>query len=290
MKSDKKEKPFDYPPIQVNIFTLWRIWKNIRVWYRKVFLHVEPPKPQKFQFGKKAVRIDKRTLMMSRYVMPYIPPPPTKFDNLLTVYTKLNNSDPTALFPMDGNDRLGDCTIAGIAHALTIYNGLIGDMKIPSEKDVITLYKKLGCGRDNGLVMLDVLNHWRKRAFYEHKILAYVKIDSKNHEHVKQAIQLFGGVYLGFRVQINTIYDFENRQPWTPGILGDGGHAIFATSYDVDTLTVLTWGNTQKGTWAWWDQTVDEAYAILPVEAQEPGFAPGFDFETLKNDLISITN
>ncbi len=39
-------------------------------------------------------------------------------------------------------------------------------------------------------------------------------------------------------------------------------------------VTVLTWGNTQQGTWAWWDECVDEAYAILPQDATKPGFLP----------------
>jgi hypothetical protein len=35
---------------------------------------------------------------------------------------------------------------------------------------------------------------------------------------------------------------------------------------------------------------VDEAYAILPSEAQQPGFAPGFDFDQLKIDLQAVAN
>jgi hypothetical protein len=50
-------------------------------------------------------------------------------------------------------------------------------------------------------------------------------------------------------------------------------------------VTVLTWGNTQQATWDWWDECVDEAYAILPPEAEKSGFAPGFNFAQLKTDL-----
>lgn len=31
-------------------------------------------------------------------------------------------------------------------------------------------------------------------------------------------------------------------------------------------------GNTQQGTWAWWDECVDEAYAILPPPGAKIGF------------------
>ena len=46
----------------------------------------------------------------------------------------------------------------------------------------------------------------------------------------------------------------------------------------------------QQGSWAWWDECVDEAHAILPPEAQKPGFAKGFDFAQLQTDLNDLAN
>jgi hypothetical protein len=61
-------------------------------------------------------------------------------------------------------------------------------------------------------------------------------------------------------------------------------------AYDAAGVTVLTWGNTQKATWAWWDECVDEAYAILPPEAAKKGFAPGFDIAQLQKDLNDVAS
>jgi hypothetical protein len=61
-------------------------------------------------------------------------------------------------------------------------------------------------------------------------------------------------------------------------------------AYDQNGVTVLTWGNIQQGTWAWWDECVEEAYAILPPEGQNPGFAKGFDFAQLQSDLNDIAS
>jgi hypothetical protein len=55
-------------------------------------------------------------------------------------------------------------------------------------------------------------------------------------------------------------------------------------------VTVLTWGNIQKATWAWWDACVDETYAILPLEAKDVQVAPGFDFAQLQADLEDVAN
>ena len=242
-----------------------------------------------FKFGKHAPQFDYRTLKLGKYIDDLLLPPDT-FDNLQEVYRKLGINDPKLLFPIDGNDRLGDCTIAGIAHAITVYNGLIGNNFIPREQDVIKFYNKMTCHRDIGCNELEVLKRWRSKGFTGDKPIAFVGIDPKNHTHIKQSIQLFGGVYLGFQVQQSCLDDFNNGKTWDVGPLLNEGHAVYAVAYDKNTVTVLTWGNIQKGTWAWWDECVDEAYAILPTEAKTIGFAPGFDIDTFQKDLSIVAN
>ncbi len=241
-----------------------------------------------YRFGKHPPKADYRTLRFRNYLTPAIPPPPPSYNALDRVYSGLGTNDPTQLFPMDGNDRLGDCTIAALAHAVTTYRGLVRKRDIMAEQAVVKLYFHLTGGVDSGLNELDVLNYWRQHKVAGDEILTYVTVDPKNHTHVEQAIQLFGGVYLGFQVQQNAIQDFDAHRPWTPGPLTNDGHAVFAVGYDPNGVTVLTWGSTQQGTWAWWDECVDEAYAILPPEAEREGFAPGFNFAQLKTDLAAV--
>jgi hypothetical protein len=241
-----------------------------------------------FRFGKKPARRDYRTLQFSDYAAALAPPPPA-FDALKAVYQHLGTHNAKALFPLDGNDAIGDCTIAALAHATTVFRGLLGQRSIMPAADVKRLYFQLSGGEDTGLVLLDVLNYWRKNQVAGDQLLAYASVRPGNHDNVKRAIHLFGGVYVGFQCQKNVVKDFDARRPWTPGKLTQEGHAVFATGYDAAGLTVLTWGNTQRGTWAWWDECVDESYCILPPEAQQPGFAPGFDFAALEADLAQIT-
>ncbi len=243
-----------------------------------------------YRFGKHPPKHDYRTLRFKNYLTPALPPPPASDDVLARVYAKLKVKDPTKLFPLDGNDTLGDCTIAALAHAETAFHGLLGKKKILSKQEVIKLYMHLTGGVDSGLNELDVLSYWRQNAVSNDKIITYVSIDTKNHSNIQQAIHLFGGVYLGFQVQQNCVQEFDAHQPWTPGPLTNDGHAVFAVAYDQNGVTVLTWGNTQQGTWAWWDECVDEAYAILPPEAMNPQFAPGFDYAQLQADLAAVAN
>ena len=244
------------------------------------------------RFGKHPPKNDYRTLRFRDYATAGLPaPPPAVNRTLPTVYDNLRNNDPTVLFPMDGNDTLGDCTIAAVAHAVTAYRGLISKRQhIMARAAVVKLYMHLTGGVDSGLNELDVLNYWRQHKVSGDEILGFVKIDPKNHTHVQQAIQLFGGVYIGFQVQENCIQEFDARRPWTPGKLTTDGHAVFAVAYDQAGVTVLTWGNTQQGTWGWWDECVDEAYAILPPEAKNTAFAPGFDLAALQTDLNAVAS
>src|SRR5215831_18235168 len=89
------------------------------------------------RFGKHPPKNDYRTLRFRDYVTPALPPPPASYDVLAAVFKQLNISDPTKLFPIDGNDTLGDCTIAAVAHAITTYSGLVGKETIMQKAAVV---------------------------------------------------------------------------------------------------------------------------------------------------------
>ena len=241
------------------------------------------------KFGKQPPRIDSRTLQMMDYLPAILPTPQPSYNILTQVEAKLGINDPTVLFPLDGNGQFGDCTIAALMHADTVYHGLVGKKSIAAARTAINLYFRLTGGEDTGLVELDVLNYWRKHSVGKDKILAYVQIDPKKINNVKLAIDLFAGVYLGFTVPENCLAQFNAHQPWTGGKLTQDGHAVYAVAYDTSTITVLTWGTTQLATWGWWTETVDESYAILAPEAKIAGYIPGFDLAQLQADLKAIT-
>ena len=190
-------------------------------------------------FGKDPVKSKYKTLHFDDFSAA-LPPPPASFSNLSRIYAALKTSDPTALFPMDGNDTEGDCTFAARAHAITAFQGLIGKRKVMTAAAVVSAYLKWTHGQDIGANELDLLTDWRKHPFGGDKILGFASANPKNHTHVKQIIQLFGGNYLGFQCQQNVIKDFEAHRPWTPGKLTNDGHAVWALDYDPDTVTVLT--------------------------------------------------
>ena len=94
-----------------------------------------------YRFGKLPPKVDYRTLRFKNYLTAALAPPPASYNVLTNIYAKLNVSDPTQLFPMDGNDTLGDCTIAALAlandevaeaHALALDNAALRIVKAGS--------------------------------------------------------------------------------------------------------------------------------------------------------------
>jgi hypothetical protein len=245
-----------------------------------------------FKYGKRFPRIKKKTLMMENYIdLSTLPAPPDSSANLQRVYTNTKISDPKILFPIDGNDKKGNCVMCGTAHLFTVYQGFIGKVFIPAAADVIKAYLKRTCGRDKGLVMLDFLTWLRKHSVFGEEILGFGKIrNTHNHLMVKQCIYIFGGLLTGINVQQDAQQDFFDRKIWTPGPLLNEGHCIDTADYTPDILNNLTWGNDQGGTWPWWDLTVDESYVIIPKEVEDPNFAPGMDKDKFLADLAIVTN
>jgi hypothetical protein len=242
-----------------------------------------------FRFGKHPAKNDYRTLRFKNYAAT-LAAPPESYNVLDQVGKNLDAQNLSTIFPMDGNDVYGDCTIAALAHATTVFEGLVSKRNVMSTTSVEKLYFKLSGGVDSGLQELDVLNYWRTHKVAHDSLDAFVKIDRTDHTRIKQAIKEFGGVYLGFQVQQDAQADFQARRPWTPGPLTRDGHAVYAVAYDAQKVTVLTWGSTQDATWDWWDECVDEAYALLPKDAEKQGFAPGFNFAQLKSDLAAVAD
>ena len=239
------------------------------------------------RFGKLPAKADYRTLLFSNYLRDDLPLPPPMMSQRVRVCANLGLPTET-LFPMDANDEMGNCTIAAAAHGLTIYHGMVKETHIPTTQSVVKIYKGLTGGDDSGLYLLDVVKYWRSTGIEDSKIFAYTKVSKYNHTHVKQAINIFGGVMLGFQCQEKVQEEFNQGMPWQPGRLIDSGHAVYAVGYDSSGVEVLTWGTMQRGTWAWWDACVDECYALLPPESMKPEFTPGFDFDRLRKDLSEV--
>lgn len=246
------------------------------------------------KLGKRRPRHDQRTAHFADFLhRSKLPAVPALRDWLAGAPTDLG---------MMRNDTIGDCGFAGQAHAVQSWSLArggkmltIGDDDVVAAYSACTGYSANDPSTDQGVVLLDALKFWRSTGIGGHKINAYVHVDPRNVQHVKIAIELFGGVYCGAQLPLSA----EGANGWTGKhgrLTGDdrpgswGGHCMWAPAYDDVGLTFVTWGYRQKADWQWWLNYADECWAVLATDWVSGAYpAPsGFDVAALSSYLRSL--
>jgi len=243
----------------------------------------------KMRLGRKAIKTDSRTLMLADYLTPTIPPPPASADwtNGITGWGMMLN------------DQLGDCTIAGAAHAVQVWTANGGGIVTVPDATIETVYEQWDGyvpgdpGTDNGGVELDVLNDWQKQGFAGHALVAFADPKPASLVEIHQSIALFGGVYIGLALPLTA----QTQDVWdvVPGRGANskkgswGGHCVYVPKYDENGFTCITWGQLKTMTVAFWKKYCDEAHTLLGQDwLTAKGSPPGFDQAQLMADLHAI--
>jgi hypothetical protein len=248
------------------------------------------------KLGKLAPRNDSRTLRLANYLAPDLPSPPASCD-----WT----TKAAANFGMMLNDTLGDCTCAAIGHEIQVATANHGSEATVPDGAILTAYEAVSGYRpgepstDNGAVMLNVLNYWRRVGVAGHKIVGFAKVNVQNWKEVRQAIALFDGMYIGLALPTSA----EQQRTWSlsgagprpfaedfqPG--GWGGHCVFVPAYTADGfLKCITWGAAKVLTRAWLRVMCDEAYVVLSDDwVNSTTSAPnGLNKQQLLTDLAAL--
>ena len=247
--------------------------------------------------GKAPAKHDTRTLKFSTILnKANLPPLPAEYD----IDAALGVSDKRMFL----NDTYGDCVEAGSAHMINRFE-MFECKAMPDipDADVKTQYFKETCGGDNGLVLLDHLNLWRKEGLsFGGKIYtidAFASIHWKDHTEVAYAIYLLNGIYLGMQVPAFFMSGFENGKRYFDTQCTnrriEGGHCIYGHAYkklpkkikvvgfnDVGPI-IETWAEDVQLTWKFWDLYLDEAYAI--VDSIDKWMNPATD--PIKTDILT---
>lgn len=213
--------------------------------------------------------------------------------DVIDYHSKISN------WPMYLNDRLGDCTCAGVGHmlqAITAYASAEFDL---TDNDVESLYERFGyipgdSSTDQGAVEQDVLQSMVNQGIEGHKYSAFAQVDHTNMDHVYAALYLFGTIYLGIACPQSAQEQFQSGQKWTyvPGSPIEGGHAITLQGKDQDgTLQIVTWGTLQPMSQDFWDNYVEEAWVVISPDWLESNqeTPTGLDLDGLMQEFRSLT-
>jgi len=204
------------------------------------------------------------------------------------------------------NDRLPDCTAAGLANAARAVAALNGfELAIEPEKVPLFYAACIGCAptfdameATLGAVVLDVLNHQAVHGFdalMQSPLVGLHAVLPHTRAAIANAIDHLGHAYLGVTLHQR---DMDGSAVWD---VGDGradgevvgGHVVVGWDYmglaDDATLRVCTWGRLQKATWRWLDARLSEAHALIWRQLADPsGRDIGVDIATLEEALARI--
>lgn len=211
--------------------------------------------------------------------------------------------------PMFANDEFGDCVFASQGHAIVTWEKASSQRDLAvSTEDILQEYTDVTGFRpdnpssDNGAYELDGLNNFRQNGIGRqkdgspHKIYAFAAVEWTNHEEVKLASYVFGGVKVCAGLPLAASDQLRRGQDWdvTEGTRARwgswGGHSLYSYGYNPYGLYLWTWGKSQFATWAWVDKYVDESYALVsPDYIRKGGTTPqGFDRLKLDRFLASL--
>jgi hypothetical protein len=225
-------------------------------------------------------------LAMAAALDPLGPPPEASND-----YVKVVRAAPPSMY---GNSFCGDCVEVDTAYALILRTANTNKVVVPTQADVINLYKVFGYDpphRDPGTDELSMCQYLKNMGFLGHRLNDYGTIDTRNIDHLKWAIQLFGGVRVGWALPNYAERQFQYNEPWDV-TWGDqssaGGHDTRLVRYEGDMFYTATWGRwEQPVTRAFVNTFGDEAHAELAYDwIQDQGVAPsGFSLIALEQKL-----
>ena len=242
----------------------------------------------KIKLGKKAPKRKPETLQLANYLA--LPSVPSSYAWLPKIKS----------YGMMLNDSIGDCTIAAAGHLIMEWTADNKKLFTPRNGDILKAYEAVSGyvpgdpSPDNGAVILDVLDYWRKTGIAGRKITAYAAAEPGNQQHIRASIYLFGGVDLGLQLPISA----QGQKVWSvppEGLTGDGapgswgGHSVPGLAFDANGVTVITWGETLRMTWQFFAAYCDEAYAIISPDFLAKSKSPaGVDLASLEADLKEI--
>ena len=189
---------------------------------------------------------------------------------------------------MLGNDRYGDCGVAGLQHLFMADAANIHRVEaFPDEEQAVSYYLDYTSGQDGGVVLSDYLAYVRRHGYYAHAVSAYAPVDVHDVPTLQFAIWAYDAAYTGIAVTQQMQEDFQNGQPWTLESLESpvlGGHCIPIVGYDSNFLYAITWGAVQPIAYSAWHYMSEEAWAVITGELAN-GDGHGLSLHTLQADL-----
>lgn len=214
-----------------------------------------------------------------------------------------------ALSRIYGNDVLGDCVIACMAHAVGVLTGNAGNIFLFKPPQITALYCAIGGyvsgdpSTDNGCDEITAWNYWQWHGAPkgQNKIAGWLEVNAADPSEVRQALWLFETLLFGIELPDAWI---DPQPPASSGFTWDvagppdpqNGHCVLGCAYTSAGVIVDTWGMTGLITNAAMEKyAVPSAGGNLYTAISQEGIvkasqkAPnGYNWEQLEADFTAM--
>ena len=243
------------------------------------------------KLGKNPACHDKRTLKYAKYRTEYRIAVPAK--------AHWGHGLP---YDMLGNDQYGDCVEAAYGHMLQVWIDRAGGSFTPDSTSVLNAYSALtgftpaNPNTDRGTDMLAAAKYWRSTGMNGHEIDAFLEVDPRATDQVKEAVFYYGGLNIGLQLPLSAQDQSSPEGTWavstgSGSTAGSwGGHCVPICGFGPDMIWVVTWGYIQAMTWEFFQTYCDEAFVFLSHDWIEgTGKSPsGLAWGQLMADLSNL--
>jgi hypothetical protein len=159
-----------------------------------------------------------------------------------------------------GNDRLGDCVIAGGYHIVGVETGNAGVLFTAADNQIVGDYSAIGGydpndpNTDQGCDEETALNFWQNQGFVDGtKICGWLAVDATDQSEVQAAMFLFENLMFGIELPDEWINPFPSTDGFVWDVAGqpdpNNGHAVIGLGYDPSGVQIDSWGLFGTITW-----------------------------------------
>jgi hypothetical protein len=192
-----------------------------------------------------------------------------------------------ARWDINGNNRYGCCTFAGIVRIMQNNAARRGQTIDITDEDVIKAYLDSTGGVDTGQMPINALNYMRAIGIKGHKVLAYARVGDRDLYERKSALTTFGSLYVAAGLPARLDDDRDMRWELTPqekrtardAPRSMGGHAYpvfgfqngeeFTVPWDQEVVEEAAWTEFyREETWAFVDNQETDQLLLGVMYAQ----------------------
>lgn len=175
---------------------------------------------------------------------------------------------------MNGNDRYGCCTFAGIVRIMQNNAARKGRTLNITDVDVIDAYLDSTDGADTGQMPINALHYMHNIGIKGHKVLAYARVSDRNLYERQSALATFGALYVaaGLPARLdenrNLRWELTARGKQTANDMPRslGGHAYPVFGFQNGEEFAVPWDQEVIEEAAWTDYYREETWVFVDTQ------------------------